>query len=437
MTIRLFCCVVLIALTAAASRAQAGTATITKMGNGLTVVLLEDHSSELVGVDVWVRAGSAHETPGENGAAHMLEHLLFGATARREIGEMDLEMESLGATLDARTSRDWAHFNTTVCSRYLARALDVLADAMISARIEEVAVEQERMVILDEIAAKRTDPVKALRELLARELYGTHPYAYPIEGAPESIRNLGKEQIQAFYKRHYVAANMAIVLVGDIDAAKAVSEVGRAFQYLPRDAPPAAIAAVTPLNGQVTRATRLQTRSDYLAIAFVGPKGADYKDVCATDVLLTYLGFGYRSWMNDELVRQMGLATASSTDFLTQREPGMISLVAAVAPGNVEKAKGAVFARIETLKDEGVTDYQLALAKRSLLGQFAFENETVGGRANSYGFYYSCSEPDFAEKYIECVQSVTNEEVVRAARVYLDTARAVVLVAGPTQGVSQ
>ena len=119
------------------------------MGNGLTVIIHEDHAAELVGIDVWVKAGSRFETAANNGVSHFIEHLLFGATQKRQTGDMDREMESLGATLDAHTSFDYANFSTTVSSRYLLKALDVFSDAVNYSQFPTADIDRERMVIVD------------------------------------------------------------------------------------------------------------------------------------------------------------------------------------------------------------------------------------------------------------------------------------------------
>ncbi len=423
---------------ASALCAQPESPSIIKMGNGLTLILREDHTTELIGVDVWVRAGSANETAKNNGVSHFIEHLVFGATATRAPGDMDLEMESIGATLDARTSKDWAHFSTTVSSRYLPKALDVLADALTGAQFRQQDVERERLIILDEISKKRTDPMRVCKDYVASELYGSHPYGLPVEGTPESVKAITRQMILDYYHKYYVPKNVAVVLVGDIDAQKATAEVGKAFQGLSNAPEPAFGAGEVTAVAQATNKTiKAPVTKTYLAIGFHGPPGDEYQDVCATDALLSYLGFGYRSWMEEELKGKMGLATAVSADFLTQKRPGAISLIAETSNANVDKVKGALFAKIAAVGQAGIDDVSLAGAKRSLLGQYAFENETFGGMANSYGFYFAVSDPAFAAKYVSCVQSITNQDIIRVAQKYLDPAKAVVLVITPEQGESQ
>ena len=406
--------------------------TITRMGNGLTVIIQEDHATELVGIDVWVKAGSSNETPENNGVSHFIEHLVFGTTNKRQSGDMDREMESLGATLDAHTSRDWAHFNTTVSTRYLPKALDILADAVTNAQFPEQDIERERLVILDEIARKQTDAFGTAKDLLARELYGQHPYALPVEGSSKSVDGITRQMILDYYGKQYIPANMAVVLVGDVDSQQILTEVGKAFQsqaVTPAQQP--IKVSISPISAQVNKSIPAPYKLVYLSIGFLGPAGSDYKDVCATDVLMTYFGFGYRSWMVDELKGSLGLAVDVSADFLTQRDAAMISIIAATKPELSDKAKDAIFSRLSQIRDAGIPSGSLDLAKRSLLGQFAFQNETFGGRANSCGFYFAVSDPAFSSEYINCVQSITNEDIMRVARKYMDPNSAVVLSIGP------
>lgn len=418
--------------------AEPATVSITKMGNGLTVILQEDHAAELIGVDVWVKAGSGNETDKGNGISHFIEHMVFGATLKRNAGDIDLEMESLGATLDAHTSRDWAHFNTTVSSRYLPKTLDVLADAITHAQFREIDMEYERLVLLEEIANKQANPVKVCQDYLAQELYGSHAYALPIEGTPDSIKKITRQDILDYYHKYYVAGNIAVILVGDFNPQAAIDEVGRAFNALPTTPITKSEQKEIPqILKQSSRTIKSPFVLNYVALGFLGPPAADTRDVCTMDVLLTYLGFGYRSWMSEELKGKTGLAAEVSADFLTQREPGMVSLIAATTDANAPKARDAILAKLASIRKEGIPEGNLALAKRFLLGQFAFQNETYSGRANSYGFYYAISEPEFANKYIDCVQAVTNEDVIKAAQKYLDPDHAAILTLVPSQSEAQ
>lgn len=418
--------------------AQPQSPQIVRMGNGLTVILQEDHTTPLVAVDVWVRSGLLYETAANNGVSHFIEHLAFTSTAKFGPGEMDEEMESLGSTLDARTSTDWTRFGVTVMSRYLPQAVGVLAEAVARPRFRDVDVEAERRVILDEIARKETEPFKICKDHLSAVLYGDHPYCRSIEGPRDTIATLTRQSIVDYYQKRYVPDNIAVVMVGDVEPQKAISEIGKAFQGMngkpsqDKDPePPAALAS------QVTRSFHGPYKLGYIGVGFVGPRGIEYQDVCTVDLLLTALGSGYRSWMSEELRGNMGLITEGHADFLTQRGPGLISIIASCPEEKMDQAREAILAKLADVRKNGISADALALAQRSLLGEYAFQNETPTGRAQSYGFYYSVSDTQFAHTYVNCIQSVTNEDIIRVAQKYLDPAHAAIVLMGSSRKDSQ
>lgn len=411
-------------------------ASVTTLPNGLTVIMQEDHAAELVGVDMWVKAGTRFETTANNGVSHFLEHLLFGATEKRKAGDMDREMESLGATLDAHTNRDYAHFSTTVSSRYLQKALDILSDAILNSQFPETSVQTERLVILDEIARKQSKPASVCQDMLAAAAFGDHPYSLPLEGTMHSVTALTRQDIMDYYKRRYVPGNIAIVLVGDFDKASAIAAVTAAFGSAPAAA--ATSPAVNPAYPKSAGdSVKLGFSSNYLAIGFLGPSGASPDEFCAMDVLLTYLGQGYRSWLTDELRVRQGLVQEASADFVTHHDPGLVSIVASARAADIPKAKEAILAKLTQLGTTPLDTYDLDRAKRSLLGQYAFQAETVGGRANTLGFYYAVSDTSFAARYEGAVQAVTADAVMQVARKYLRRGSAIVFTIGPDQGGSK
>lgn len=407
---------------------------VVKMGNGITVILVEDHATPLTAVDVWVKTGAFYETAENNGVSHFIEHMAFGSTAKYGPGEMDTEMESLGATLDARTSKDWSRYGVTVMSRYLPQALNALAEAVARPRFAQAEVEKERLIILDEIAKKETQPFKVCKDYLAQALYGDHPYARPIEGTREVVARLTRDAIVEFHRRRCAPDQIAVVIVGDVDSQRAVSEIGKAFQGIAGKAQPGPqLPAPSPPAARITKSYYGPYKLGYVAIGFLGPAGVDYKDVCAIDVLLTSLGSGYRSWMSADLRERQKLIEEGFADFLTERCAGLISIVASTPEENCDRTRDAILAKIASVRKDGISPDSLALAQRSLLGQYAFQNETLSGRAQSYGFYYTVSDPQFASSYVECIRSVTNEEIVRVAQKYLDPARAAVVTVGPSR----
>jgi zinc protease len=159
-----------------AGTAHASSAAEFALPNGLRVIARERHGAPLIAMELWVRAGAQAESAGEFGAAHFLEHTLFKGTNTRNVGEADIAIENLGATLNASTGPDYARFYTNVPSGHAAEALKVLADVVRNATLPAQEIERERAVIINELAQRRSDPESLLIDRLYALAYRDHAY---------------------------------------------------------------------------------------------------------------------------------------------------------------------------------------------------------------------------------------------------------------------
>lgn len=407
-------------------------ATAKTLDNGLKVIVQEDHSTNLVAVDVWIRAGSINETAVTNGVSHFIEHLLFKATEKRGSGKIDMEIETLGSSLEARTGRDWAHFYTIVASRYMDKSLDILADVIMHPKFQQEDIDHERQIIIDEIARRKVNPFNTLQDLIYKTAYTVHPYGLPVEGTRESISKITREMIVDYYNRLYVPENMAIVLVGDVTASEGTAAAAKAFvDFKKKPFEQTAIASEPTRTEQKRGAVKQNTQLEYIAIAYPAPSVKTRPDVYAMDVLVSYLGAGYQSWLTTDLKNGRKLAVEASSDFLTQKEPGLAIIMVSTEQGKLTDVENAIFAKIAALRTNPISENDLARAKRSLEGSYAFDVETFSGRATTLGFYESVSSFDLARTYIQNIRNVTTSDVLAAAKKYLDPDKAVVVTLGP------
>ena len=122
------------------------------LDNGLTVVVAENHATDVVALNAWVKVGSRDETDELNGAAHFVEHLLFKGTRRRKAGDISRDVESIGGQLNASTSFDYTQYYIVAASRFFERILDIQADALMNSTFDPAEVDRERTVVLQELA---------------------------------------------------------------------------------------------------------------------------------------------------------------------------------------------------------------------------------------------------------------------------------------------
>ncbi len=397
-----------------------------KLDSGTEVVVKEDHAISLVALDVWFKTGVRDETPENNGASHFIEHMIFKGTAKRSAGQIDREIEDLGGTLGAATSKDWTHFYTVVSREYLETALDVVADAVTNPAFPAGEMEKERSVIQDEIAHNDSVPAIYGFSLLAGSAFTTHPYRFPITGSPDNVAKLKRDQLVRYFREHYRPSNMVVVVVGDVKPNEAVEKVKAAFvsargaQAKTEPSPKPTVVPAEPAQTQVRRVVAPSPQKNaYLLIGFHAPSVSERPDVYAMDLLMTILGDGGRGRLGPKLA-SLGVRDKDiQIDFLTQRDPGLISL--AVMLTDADKApqvEAAIIQEFAALAKAPVPENELAYAKALLLGEYAFSNETYAGQAGTLGFYACIDDYRFAVNYPDEITRRTAAELLQTAARY-------------------
>ncbi len=436
-SIKLFCISIIIFVAQFSTPVYSSVPLITRAQNGLTIIIQEDHSAPLVAVEIWVKAGSSYEPAQKNGLSHFIEHLIFSGTNGRIPGILDLEIETLGGSLDAKTSRDGARYYTTVPSCYFNRAIELLVDSVFNLRISEDDIIREKKVILDELSKKRNDALKICRDELANLLYLSHPYAKPIEGTPESIASVGISDIINYHKTRYTPSNSAIVVVGDIDVSETLNKVGILTASLAKsiENENKSIIIESPKK-QLVKEMATSFKNEHLAVGFIGPSISDFKECCVMDIISAHLGFGYRSWLITHLIKDKQYAIDGNCDFLSEKHSGMLYFFITTKHGYLNIVLDAIKSKLSTLTTVGISSFDLELAKRSVLGLNASQQETVSGKAGYLGYWFILGFPEYSEKYISTINNITNAEITSIAKKYLDYSSCAILFALPSKGKS-
>jgi len=136
--------------------------------NGLEVLVREDPAQSVVEVQIWVGVGSRDEPVGQEGIAHLFEHMLFKGTEKRGVGEIAAAIESAGGDINAYTSMDQTVYHITIASDYFLTAMGVLSDAIQNSSFDKDELEREKLVVVEEINRGKDSPVRAFSEDLVR-----------------------------------------------------------------------------------------------------------------------------------------------------------------------------------------------------------------------------------------------------------------------------
>eukprot|EP00461_Guttulinopsis_vulgaris_P002581 UN02582 len=200
-------------------------------------IATEQQDGQLATVGVFIDAGTRYETLENNGTAHFLEHTLFKGTNRRSRVQLEMEIENMGGSLNAFTSREQTVFTATVQKKNVAQAIDILGDIITQSRITEQAIENERGVILEEANSVAQDIQETVFDRLHLKAFDGSTLGFTILGPEENIKTITKQNIDTYVKTHYTSDRMAICVVGDVDHDMISAEVAQAFKSVPAVSP--------------------------------------------------------------------------------------------------------------------------------------------------------------------------------------------------------
>ncbi|MBI5599804.1 MAG: insulinase family protein [Deltaproteobacteria bacterium] len=406
-----------------AGEAVAGKRDIAKttLPNGMTVILERDTSAPVVAFQMWVRAGSADESPGDAGVAHVFEHMLFKGTKKRGVGRIAKEVEAAGGYINAYTSFDTTVYHLAVASRFFSTGLDIISDSVQNSSFDPSELKKELEVVMEELRKDEDEPDRKLHQQTLRAAYTVHPYGRPVIGYEKTVKAITRDSILGFFKKWYIPNNMTLVVVGDFDKDTALSEIKKSFKDFKKRPDPHRPRSVEPLQKDLRTVVSSQSvNQTRIAMAFHIP-GLKHNDVYAIDVTADILSNGVTSRLYKRLKTDAELVYTISAYAMTPKEPGVFLVFATLNADNVDRAVKEIISEVERLGYEGPLQAELDRAKLSLESGFVYDRETMQGKADQLGYYETASgDISFEEKYLDGIRGVTPEDVRLVIRKYLN-----------------
>lgn len=412
-----------------------------ELDNGLQVVWEEDHRQPLVAIEVRIKGGLRGEGKWlGSGITHFIEHMLFKGTPSRAPGTIDQEVRRYGGTINAFTALDTTGVDLFVESKHLKEALGMLADILQNAVFDPAEFEKERAVILSEIQMNQDDPDRRLHQLFWSKHFLEHPYRHPILGYPSLLEQLTVKDMADLYAREYQPQNVTIALAGDLQAATLPALIKEIFSGWKRGAgdpflqgvasePPAATAKKT--------AMAMPVQSAYVLLGFSSVRLSD-PDLYALDVLASILGRGRSSRLYEGLLRGQKLVHAVSSWNYTPYDPGIFGIQLRADADKARQAIDAAVGILEQIRQKGVTQQELAKAKRQVSADYLFGLQTVEGRAADLANSLATTgDPLFSRRYVEQIKQITAEAVKWAAIRYCTPATMTTAVIMPAASASE
>lgn len=426
--------VALWALPSPASRAAVFNPKTFTLSNGLQVVVVENHRLPVIRQLLFYRVGASDDPAGKSGLAHYLEHLLFKGTKTIAPGEFSKIVARNGGRDNAFTSNDTTAYYQTLSKDQLELVMRLEADRMANLVIApEEAVPELQVVIEERRSRVDNRPAAQLDEHMEAALYMHHPYRVPVIGWQHELKTLTVQDALDFFKIHYAPNNAILIIAGDVtlDEVRLLAE--KYYGVIPSNP---AIKPRVRLQEPPQRAARRvvmhspQVREPSFSREYLAPShtSGQTKHGYALEILSDILGGGTTSRLYRKLVIEKKLALGVSTNY-----DGDVFGPAAFGFGlrprsnvDVGVAEAGLDSEIKRLITDGVSEEELATAKRRLMAGAVFARDSLRRGAVTIGTAITAgmSIAD-VENWPERIKAVTREQVLAAARHTLRPERSV------------
>lgn len=402
------------------------------LDNGLTVLLLEHHTSPVVTFWIWYRVGSRNEVPGSTGISHWVEHMLFKGTPTHPRDMLRRYIERLGGHWNAFTWKDYTAYHEVLPAEHLGVAVALEADRMANTIIEPSEVERERTVVISEREGSENFPGYLLREDVDAVAYKLHPYRIPVIGWKEDLRAITRDDLVDHYETFYHPNNAIAVAVGALEPDATLELIRRTFGEIPPGPTPPSLRTREPAQEGERRLIlkRPGGATAYLHVAYHGP-AASHPDLAAllvVDGLLSgfksvvpfdQAGGGRSSRLYRALV-ETGLASEVSSSIIPGRDPTLFRIMATVrAGGEVAAVEESALAEVDRLAREPVHEAELAKVKKQAKAQFIFTRDGVYRIAMGLGAFAVVDGPEAFDTLLRRIEQVTAADVMQVTVAYL------------------
>ena len=354
--------------------------------SGVRVLTEHVPGAQSVSVSFSVAVGSRDETNNHFGSTHFLEHLLFKGTKKRTALDIAVAFDSVGGSSNASTGKEHTSYYARVQDKALPIAVDVIADMLTSSLIDPTEFENERPVILEELAMNDDDPHDVVHEEFSTAVLGDHPLGRPIGGTQETITAVTRDAVWEHYQQNYRPQDLVVAAAGSVDHQDLVKLVEQgliaAGWDLSISAEPVARRLLHP--AKISRGVKVKVINRPISQVniLVGSEGLSVDDPRrhAMGILNTVLGGGMSSRLFQEIREKRGLAYSVYSFNQGYSDAATFGLYAGCSAAKAIEVTSLMLEELDKVASHGITKAELELAQGNISGSLALKFETNQAR---------------------------------------------------------
>jgi predicted Zn-dependent peptidase len=349
--------------------------TFSELAGGLRVVSDTMDSVETVSLGVWIEVGTRDEDESVNGISHLLEHMAFKGTERRNAKQIVEEIEAVGGHLNAHTSRDHTAYYAKVLKANAPLAIDIVADILQHSTMDESELEREKDVIVQEINQSFDTPDDVVFDYFQETAFPDQAIGRPILGTAALVRSMTPDILKKYMADHYSGPRIIFAAAGNINHDHLVELVENAFDVLP---------GKTNGNREEVRyvgGNSCQKRDLEQAHVLLGMEGISFTDeeFHAHSVFSTLLGGGMSSRLFQEIREKRGLAYTIYSYLQCYKDAGLFGVYAGTAKDDVADLVPLIREEIEKLS-QAIPESEIDRARTQIKAGLLMSLESTSSR---------------------------------------------------------
>lgn len=400
--------------------------------NGMVLLLSERHTIPSVTINMLIKAGQISEPSDKAGLAHITAGLLTEGTKKRSSSQIAEEIEFVGGGIGASGGYDSASVNLTILKKDLDLGLDILSDILINPVFPEDEIKRKVRETKASIEKEKENPSAVAGKEFAKTVFGDHPYGRPVEGLPETLDRIIREDIVKFHTAHYIPNNTIMAVVGDVTEEEILSKLNRYLKdWKKREVVNPVFPHVKPLDQKIVKPINKKVTQANIVLGHIGieRESPDYYAAYVMNYILG--GGGFTSRLMDNIRDNKGLAYDVHSYFAPMKYSGYFNVGVQTKNESAKVAIEEVLKEMERIRSAPVTDKELEDAKAYLTGSFPLKldtNKKIAGMLTAIEFFNL--DLDYPERYPKMINSLTKDDILKVARKYLNPDNYTMVVVG-------
>ena len=405
--------------------------------NGITLLFQEDHAVPVVGICGVFLGGVRFEKEKQAGITRFVSEMLTRGTESHTAIQLAREVDSLGATLETFSGRNSFGVQAKGLSKDFPQLMRLVAEVVTQPSFPTDEVERVKNEILAALGKERDRMIPRTMRLLRETLYKRHPYRLNVLGEEETLARIGRRDLIRYYKKYALSHNMVLAIVGDIGWEEASTAAQKAFEGMRKATfSPPSVPQELKQQGITKREEIVREKEQaHIALGFPVTTLHD-QDRFPLEVLEAALA-GQGGRIFTQLRDREGLAYVTAFFVRSDLDPGYVGVYLATSPPKVEQALQGIEGILRAVREEGISREELERAKAYLIGNYVIGLQGPLAMASAMAFdeRYGLGG-DFYRSYPRAIEGVTQEDVLRVARKYIDLDSYTIIIVRPAASPS-